>query len=260
VLLNGIMRISQGSLLRIAVVLVLVTALEALCRTGVIGRLTMIPPSEMVLALIAIVLHADWFWTDFTYTVRNLVAAAVASIVLGYALGLVIHAMPRVRRVLEPVLLSYYSVPTFVFYPLLIVVFGIGPLSLIALGTVFAVVAMVMSTLTAIDRIPRGLFKVARITRLTWLQTLIYVKLPAAAPHLFTGVKLAVIYAVIGVIAGEFIVSTAGIGRRIAFAYNDFDNRTMYGMLLLVISLVVALNAVLHSLERRLHRRWVRRT
>ena len=59
---------SRASLLRIAIVLMLVAALEALCRTGVIGRLTMIPPSEMVLALIAIVLHADWFWTDFTYT------------------------------------------------------------------------------------------------------------------------------------------------------------------------------------------------
>lgn len=254
------MRLSRASLIRAAIVLVLVVALEALCRAGIIGRLTMIPPSEIVLALIAIVLHADWFWTDFIYTVRNLTAAAIASIVLGYGLGLVIHALPRVRCALEPVLLSYYSVPTFVFYPLLIVMFGIGPLSLIALGTIFAVVAMLVATLTAIDRIPRGLFKVARITRLTPLQTLIHIKLPAAAPHLFTGVKLAVIYSVIGVIAGEFIVSTAGIGRRIAFAYNDFDNRTMYGMLLLVISLVVMLNAVLQGLEQRLHRRWVRRT
>ena len=192
------MRISRATLFRVALVLAFVAALEALCRVGIIGRLTMIPPSEMVLALIAIVLHADWFWTDFAYTVRNLVAAAIASILLGYALGLLIHAMPRMRRALEPVLLSYYSVPTFVFYPLLVVVFGIGPLSLIALGTIFAVVAMLMSTLTAIDRIPRGMFKVARITRLTPLQTLVHVKLPAAAPHLFTGVKLAVIYSVIG--------------------------------------------------------------
>ena len=254
------MRVSRASLIRAAIVLALVAALEALCRAGIVGRLTMIPPSEMVLALIAIILHADWFWTDFTYTVRNLTAAAIASILLGYVLGLLIHALPRVRRALEPVLLSYYSVPTFVFYPLLIVMFGIGPLSLIALGTIFAVVAMLLATLTAIDRIPQGLFKVACITRLTPLQTLLHVKLPAAAPHLFTGVKLAVIYSVIGVIAGEFIVSTAGIGRRIAYAYNDFDNRTMYGMLLLVISLVVVLNAVLQGLEQRLHRRWVRRT
>jgi NitT/TauT family transport system permease protein len=209
----------------------------------------------MVVALVAMVLHADWFWTDFTFTLRNLAAAAVASVLMGYAIGLAIHAVPRVRRALEPVLLSYYSVPTFVFYPLLIVIFGIGPLSLVALGAIFAVVAMIMSTVTAIDRIPRGHVKVARVTRLSPLQTLVHVKLPAAAPHLFTGVKLAVIYSVIGVIAGEFIISTAGIGRRIAFAYNDFDNATMYGMLLLLLGLVVLLNGTLSGFERRLHQR-----
>ena len=68
--------------------------------------------------------------------------------------------------------------------------------------------------------------------------------------------KLALVYSVIGVIAGEFIISTAGIGRRIAFAYNDFDNATMYGMLLLLLSLVALLNGALNGIERRLHERW----
>jgi NitT/TauT family transport system permease protein len=246
----------RARLLRVIVIAAMAVALELLCRSGIITRFTMIPPSEMVVALATTVAHANWFWSDFTFTLRNLAAAAVASVLAGCAIGLAIHAVPRVRRALEPVLLSYYSVPTFVFYPLLIVIFGIGPMSLVALGAIFAVVAMIMSTLTAVDRIPRGLIKVARVARLTPLQTLLHVKLPAAAPHLFTGIKLAVIYSVIGVIAGEFIISTAGIGRRIAFAYNDFDNATMYGMLLLLLSLVALLNGVLSGFERRLHQRW----
>jgi NitT/TauT family transport system permease protein len=61
---------------------------------------------------------------------------------------------------------------------------------------------------------------------------------------------------VIGVVAGEFILATAGIGRRISFAYNDFDNRTMYGMLLFILTMVVIVNSLLHEWERRLHRRW----
>jgi NitT/TauT family transport system permease protein len=252
------MTAKQTNLLRALVVAAMVVALELLCRIGIVNRLTMIPPSEMVVALVSIVLHADWFWTDFSYTVRNLAAAIVVSVLAGYAIGVMIHAVPRVRRALDPVLLSYYSVPTFVFYPLLIVIFGIGSLSLIALGAIFAVVAMVVSTLTAIDRIPRGFVKVAKVSRLTPLQTILHVKLPAAAPHLFTGLKLAVMYSVIGVIAGEFIVSTAGIGRRIAFAYNDFDNQTMYGMLLLVMLLVAMLNGALLAIERRLHQQWSR--
>ena len=81
-------------------------------------------------------------------------------------------------------------------------------------------------------------------------------RLPSASPHLVTGIKLAVAYSVIGIVAGEFILSTAGIGKRIAFGYQDFDNRTMYGMLLLLLMMVMAVNGALSLLEKRLHHRF----
>jgi len=71
-----------------------------------------------------------------------------------------------------------------------------------------------------------------------------------------TGVKLAIAYTVIAIVAGEFILATAGIGKRIAFAYNDFDNPTMYGMLLLLLALVMAVNGALSAWEKRLHDRF----
>jgi NitT/TauT family transport system permease protein len=249
---------TRAGTIRSFVVVAMIGALELLCRFGIIDRFTMIPPTTMVVALIDMILHANWFWPDFNYTMRNLAVAIALSIFLGFGIGLGVHAVPRLRRVLDPLFSSYYSVPTFVFYPLLIVVFGIGPLSLIVLGALFAIVAMIVSTLTALDRIPRVLIKVARVAHLGPFQTAVYLKLPAAAPHLFTGLKLSVAYSVIGVIAGEFILATAGIGRRIAFSYNDFDNKTMYGMLLLVLTLVTVLNGLLQRWERRLHRRWYR--
>ena len=80
--------------------------------------------------------------------------------------------------------------------------------------------------------------------------------MPAASPHLVTGVKLSVAYSVIGIVAGEFILATAGMGKRIAFGYQDFDNRTMYGMLLLLLILVMAVNGALALWEKQLHRRF----
>jgi NitT/TauT family transport system permease protein len=67
-------------------------------------------------------------------------------------------------------------------------------------------------------------------------------------------VKLAVAYAFIGVIASEFILSGAGVGYAIAHAYNDFENRTMYGLMLLVVLAVGAANALLDAATRRLRR------
>jgi NitT/TauT family transport system permease protein len=72
---------------------------------------------------------------------------------------------------------------------------------------------------------------------------------------LFTGIKLAFAYAFIGVIASEFILSGQGIGYAIAYAYNNFDNRNMYGLMLLVILLATAANTALDSIDRRMQSR-----
>jgi len=235
-----------------------VLALELACRSGIIDRVTMVPPSQMVVALVRMMRSAPWFWPDAGATFRNIGAATVLSIMPGFLIGLMVHALPRLRAVLNPVLFSYYSVPTFVFYPLLIVIFGIGPASLIVMGAMFGIVAMISATLVSIDRIPRVYGKVARAMRLSPWQTALRIQLPAATPHLITGIRLAVAYSVIGVIAGEFIISTAGLGRRLTLSYNGFDTATMYGLMLLIFIAVAIVNSVLQGWERRMHRRWYR--
>ena len=249
---------TRPAVYKAAFVAVLVGALEFLCRSGVIDKHTMIPPTQMVWSLFYLAGNAKWFWSDVTYTLRNLVAAVALAVIGGFLAGLVVHTFPRLRRVLDPLFSSYYSVPTFVLYPMLIVIFGVGPMSLIVMGSMFGIVAMLVSTLTAIDHIPRVLLKTAKVAHLGPVRTAALIKLPAAAPHLFTGLKLAVAYSVIGVIAGEFILATAGIGRRIAFSYNNFENQTMYGMLLFILTLVVIVNSLLQGAERRMHQRWRR--
>ena len=146
--------------------------------------------------------------------------------------------------------------PVFIFYPLLIVVFGVGRTALIAMGAMFGIVAMVVNTMNGLDRVPRVIGRTAAVMRLGPIRRLLLLRLPAAAPHVVTGIKLAVAYSVIGIVAGEFILATAGIGKRIAFGYQDFDNRTMYGMLLLLLILVMAVNGALSLWEKRLHRRF----
>jgi NitT/TauT family transport system permease protein len=83
------------------------------------------------------------------------------------------------------------------------------------------------------------------------LATAVRLKLPAAAPHLFTGIKLAVSYGFIAVIASEFLLSASGLGRDIADAYADFNNPRMYGLMLLLLIVATVVNGVLHSLDMR---------
>jgi NitT/TauT family transport system permease protein len=245
---------SRAGWLRLLVVGTAVLLLELVCRTGIITPLTMIPPSAMAAALIALI-GTGRFTADIVKTLGNVVLAGALAVVVGFSVGVLIHAMRRMRRALEPLLASYYAVPFFVFYPLLIVLFGLNDLPIIAIGFLFGVVAMVISTMNGLDRIPPVLLKVGRAHRLGPVRSALLIKLPATGPYLFTGVKLAVAYAFIGVIAAEFILSGGGIGYAIAYAYNNFDNRTMYALMLLILAVVMAVNLLLHAWGQRLYRR-----
>jgi NitT/TauT family transport system permease protein len=175
--------------------------------------------------------------------------------VLGFVAGLIIYSLPALRHALEPLLASYYAVPTFVFYPIFITLFGVGSASIIAIAVLLAVVSMITATLNGLDRIPRVLRKTAQIYRMSRAKTALLVELPATLPYLFTGVKLSVAYSFIGVIASEFILSGAGIGYAIAYAYNLFENGHMYALILLVLVTVTIVNTILNMIDRRLQAR-----
>ena len=243
---------------RAAFIVAAFAALELLCRLGVINRVTMIPPSEMAASLAAI-LASGRYNNDIFFTLYNILAAAVLASVLGFFIGAGLHALPRLRRPLLPLLSAYYAVPTFVFYPLLIVAFGVGRTALIVMGAMFGIVAMILNTTLGLDHVPPAVERTGAILRLDRLRRIVLVRLPAAAPHLVTGIKLAVAYSVIGIVAGEFILATSGIGKRIAFSYDNFDNRTMYGLLLLLLIGVMIVNGALSAWEKRLHRRFGQR-
>jgi NitT/TauT family transport system permease protein len=231
-----------------------ILTIEGLCQSGIIDNRTLIPPSEMARVLAGLLFTQDMLG-GIAQTFSTVGAAFLLAVSLGFCAGVVIHAVPRVRRAIDPLLASYYSIPFFVFYPLLIAFFGLNTIPLIVIGFVFAAAAIVLATLNGLDRVPRALTRTARMMRLGPLKTVRLIMLPAAAPYLFNGLKLALAYAFIGVIAGEFILSGGGLGYSIAYAYNNFDNDTMYATMLFVLIIAATMNGVLHAWERRLLQR-----
>jgi NitT/TauT family transport system permease protein len=204
----------------------------------------------MTAALVAL-LQSGAINADIERTLGVIAIVIAFSIVLGFAAGLAIHALPRVREALDPFFATYYAVPIFIFYPMLIAIFGLSPIPIVLIGVATAIVAMIIATLNGLDRVPGVLTKVARVHRLSPLATALTLQLPAAAPYLFTGVKLSVSYGFIAVIAAEFILSPAGLGRDIADAYADFNNRRMYALILFLLIIATIVNAGLHALDMR---------
>ena len=227
---------------------------ELLCRTGVIDRLTMQPPSAMVRDVV-VLLASGSMNQAMLKTFWNVAIACSAAVIAGVVLGVALHGRHAIRQVLEPLFATYYAIPIYAFYPLFIVLFGLGDVPQVLIGFMLAVVAVIVNTLNGLDRVARVHLKTAQVYRLSAIATALKITLPSAAPYLLTGVKLALAYAFIGVIGAEFIMSRTGIGYEISFAYNNFDNRIMYPLILLILVVSILLNAILSHWERLLMQR-----
>jgi NitT/TauT family transport system permease protein len=236
---------------RFALAAALVLLLEGLSRFGFIDRFAMIPPSEILWHL-GKILSTGEMWPAIVKTLSNVAVACVAAIIAGVILGTLIHAWRALRETLDPLFAAYYAIPVYAFYPLFIVIFGLGDFPQVLIGFMLALVAVIVNTLNGLDRVPRVLTKTARIQRLGPLATALKVTLPYAVPYIFTGIKLAVAYSFIGVIGAELIMSRTGLGYEIGYAYNNFDNAVMYPLIVLVLAIAASVNTLFFLWEKKL--------
>jgi NitT/TauT family transport system permease protein len=243
--------VNHPAVARTIILVALVGLLEIICDAGMVRPTTLIAPSQMAVAL-AIILLSGKFNSQIWSTVSNVGAAMLISVVSGFVIGVLIHAVPRVRQAVQPLLASSYAIPGFIFYVPLLGVFGLNDAPLISVGCILAIPSMILATFNGLDRIPVVLLRYSRVCHLSSVQTMLSVKLPSTIPHLFSGIRLCLAYAFIGVIASEFILSDRGVGYSIAYAYHDFDMRTMYALMLLIILLVTGVNAGLQKWENRI--------
>jgi NitT/TauT family transport system permease protein len=239
----------RATLYQIAVVAGFLLLLEVLCLAGVIDKITMPPPHRIAVDFVRLMLHGN-LYPEIGKSLANVLLAFALAYVVGIATGTVLHGFATVRETLDPLFATYYAIPIFAFYPLFIIIFGLGDGPQVLIGFLLGVVAVVVTTLNGLDRVPRVLRKTALISRLGALETALHVTLPFCAPYLLTAAKLALAYAFIGVIGSEFLMARTGMGYEIGFAYTNFDNATMYPLIVLILLLSIVLNGVLTHWEK----------
>ncbi|MBO1325513.1 ABC transporter permease subunit [Acetobacter sp. TBRC 12305] len=225
--------------LRLLLIVVLVGLWQVFCSIGLLGT-GIVPAPVTIWHDMCAVMGQSASRAALWLSLRDILIAALIAGAGGIAVGMIVHPIRLLRAALEPYLASYYAVPTFIFYPALITVTGSGRLPIILISIMLGIVAMITTTLTALDGVSRSIVRTARVFGLTPLQNVMYVRIPAAAPMLLSGLRLCVSYAFIGVIASEFIMSDAGVGYQIAYAYDNFDTDTMYGYIGCVVVLAAA--------------------
>ena len=156
-------------------------------------------------------------------TIWESVAGFIIASALGITLAALLSASTLMRRMLYPNVVFFQLIPKIALAPLFIVWLGIGYESRLAFSVFISFFPVVVATLAGLDNVDKSLLRLCRaLTASNW-QIFISVRFPHALPYVFSGMKIATTFAIIGVIVGEFITSQQGLGYLILFASAQAD-------------------------------------
>lgn len=216
-------------------------ALELAARAGLVNELEVLPLSKMVNGAFLIASSGD-LWPHLFASGASIGIAFLIAVVLGAAIGYALWRWPPGYRALSPFLVSYYALPIFAFYPILIVVFGANRRPIVFIAAAWAIVAVIVSTVEGLAHVKQSWEKVGTVYHLTWWQRAVSIHFPAALPQIAVGIKLAVTYSILGVIASEFILAGEGLGHLVSAYFNGFRLQEMWGAILTVFAVGITLN------------------
>ena len=162
--------------------------------------------------------HWEILLTHAVPTTVEAVAGFVLATLLGVALAVLISYSRLAREALYPNLVFFQLIPKIALAPLFIIWLGIGAQSRIAFAVFIAFFPVVIATTAGFLSADRGMLRLCRSLTASEGQVFVHVRFPAALPYMFSGMKVAVTLAIIGVIIGEFITAQAGLGYLIIFA------------------------------------------
>jgi ABC-type nitrate/sulfonate/bicarbonate transport system permease component len=188
-------------------------------------------------------------------TLREIAAAYLLAVTAGLWLGFVMGLRRTVGRIYEPLLAALYAVPSVVWYPSLMLFFGLGPASKIAFGFLLGFFPVVLAVLAGIRQVPPSLVAVAVSMGARPFTVFRKVMLPAMACTMVGGLRTGLALSVIGVLVGEILGSRSGIGYVINYAYGLLMTREYAVLVAIVVVAVVAVDAAGALLEARV-RRW----
>lgn len=191
-------------------------------------------------------------WLELGYTVAGTLLSFLLGSVSALALGLVFVMFPRVEKAMDPYLMVLNAMPRFALAPLFLLWFGLGIGSKIAVGTSLAFFIVLANTVAGIRGVSQDLVVLSRSLGATPRQIFFKVTLPSAVPVIFSGLRLALIFSMLGVVGAEIIAAEHGLGQTLAYLQSTFNMNGVMGLLVLLAMLGMLVTQGMTRLEKAL--------
>jgi len=188
-------------------------------------------------------------WTDIKTTSFEIVAGFGIGVAIGTVMGLVLGSVPLAGRVFEPLIAAVNGIPKIALAPLFLLFFGIGPMSKITIAAAGVSFVVFYNIYLGLRLRERELVEIVQVMGGRRHHVLSYVTLPTLAAPFFAALKTGGPLAILGVIGGEFIASTDGIGHELFTAATNLDAPTEFAGLIVLVAMTLILNGILTALD-----------
>lgn len=188
--------------------------------------------------------------TDLAITLQAAGLGFVLGTVSGLMSGVVLGRSKFLSEVLNPYILAAYGIPRIALAPLFIVWFGIGIESKVMMSGLYAFFLVFFNTYSGVRQVPMEFVNVARVLGAGRIPVVLKVVVPNASPWIMAGLRIAVPYAIVAAIVGEFIAATEGLGYRIVLNAQQFNTTGTLGGVIVVMSVVLVVNIFVNWIER----------
>lgn len=215
-----------------------------LSAAGAVKAVVLPPPRAVLRALSDLFATPSVLAEPVLVTLRETGAAFALAAVLGIAVGLVIGPSRLLMRAYEPLLASASALPLVVLYPVLAATLGLGTSSKIVLGVLYGFFPVAIATSRAASRVEPTLLSAAQAMGAGRARVLRSVVLPAVAPQVFGGLRVALGLTLVTVIAGEFIAGADGLGYQLAESSQSLNTPALFGWVVITVLLTILVNAV----------------
>src|SRR5579875_238243 len=235
------------TLLRAAMILALLALWEFLSHTGWFYR-DVVPSLLAIGRAVLALLSRENYYYNLGVTAGEVAAALAIGGGTGLAVGLVLGSNRFLARAFEPYLYYLGPTPKIIFFPVMIMWFGVDSPSKVALGSLSCFFPVALSVAAGMRQIDTVLIRVGRSFRASALQMVTKIYLPAMRHPIMNGVRLGLGVALIGTLLAETKLSNKGIGFLIINAYSTFDMPRMYANLIVLFVLAIGANSLIGRL------------
>jgi NitT/TauT family transport system permease protein len=240
----------DGILLGSAGIVAFMAVWQAIASAKIVPPLFLPGPIDIFWALVAYV-DEGFIWEDLKVSGQELINGYVLAILVGLPIGLLSGWYRRVSKVFDPFINFMNAMPRIALVPLLIIWFGIGIWSKVAIVFLSSIFPIIINTQAGIRNLDAGWLKTARSFGAGDLQIFRTVALPGAIPFILTGMRIGVGHALIGVVVGELVAARAGVGLMMITAGETFETAKVFAGLFIVSSAGVLLVYLISLVERR---------